>query len=75
MVALGIRNKLVTQTATLEEKKSKAQTLVEDYQKCLNKGIPLLKNIGKAFIEADYNQKQNLASSIFKEKLIFEENN
>lgn len=63
------------QIESLEQKKLTLQTTNEDYQKYLDKGMPLLKNIGKAFMEADYNEKQNLVGSIFKEKLIFEENN
>ena len=50
----------------------KVKSSWEDY---LESGIGMLSNIEKTFNQADPNQKREILSSIFPEKLVFEENN
>lgn len=69
-----IRNNLVPEIEKLENKKVALLTSEDDYQEYLKKSIPMLKNIDKAFTEADYTIKQEIVGSMFPEKLIFDKN-
>ena len=68
----GIKNQLVPEIESLERKKIGILSTDEDYQKYIDKGFALLRNIDKHFVEADLDGKQQIIGSIFVEKLIFE---
>jgi site-specific DNA recombinase len=70
----GIKNQLIPEVESLERKKIGILSTNDDYQKYLDKGFSLLKNIDKHFVEADLAGKQHIIGSIFVEKLIFENN-
>ncbi len=70
----NIKNQLNPEIENLERKKISILSSEDNYQKYLDKGIPLLKNIDKHYEEADFDGKQHILGSIFPEKMTFGEN-
>ncbi|MEO6830930.1 MAG: recombinase family protein [Chitinophagaceae bacterium] len=68
-----IKTGLFPKVEGLERKKVSLQSNDEDYQRYIDGGFAVLKNLPKAFRDADLRQKQHLIGSIFPEKLVFEE--
>ena len=56
----------------LQYEKSQINTYEKDSMKFIKFGIHVIKNIGNFFEKATVNTKQKLISSIFKEKLVFD---
>ena len=68
----SIKNQLLPEIESLERKKVEILSSNDDYQKYLDRGFSLLKNIDKHFVAADLAGKQQIAGSIFIEKLTFD---
>ena len=68
-----IKTELLPKVSDLERKKVSLLSNDEDYQQYIDGGFAVLKNLPKAFRDADLRQKQHLIGSIFPEKLVFEE--
>ena len=68
----SIKNQLLPEIESLERKKAEILSSNDDYQKYLDRGFSLLKNIDKHFVAADLAGKQQIVGSIFIEKLTFD---
>ena len=69
-----IKTSLLPEIERLERKKFTTANETEDYSDYVSKGLPILRNIGKYYENADLEGRQALIGSIFPEKLIFDEN-
>ena len=65
-------DELSSEIKKLEYEKSQLNTYEKDSMEFIKFGIHLIKNIGDFFEKATVNTKQKLISSIFKEKLVFD---
>ena len=65
-------DELSSEIKKLEYEKSQLNTYEKDSMEFIKFGIHVIKNIGNFFEKATVNTKQKLISSIFKEKLVFD---
>lgn len=69
-----IKASLQPQIEKLERQKVQTADGADDYERFLDKGFNILKNIDKYYESADLQGKQQIIGAIFSEKLIYEEN-
>lgn len=70
----GIKSKLMPDIDRLERKKVDILSSNDDYQKYIDKGFYLLRNIDSYYAKSDLTCRQIIVGSIFLDKMVFEKN-
>jgi site-specific DNA recombinase len=70
----SIKNQVLPQIDTLERKKVGVLSSNDDYQKYIDKGFYLLRNIEGYYAKSDLTCRQIIVGSIFLDKFVFEKN-